>query len=32
MRYVKGPAIPLSAPGTGGPAIEAAPDDPEAGE
>lgn len=31
-RYVKGPAIPLSAPGTGGPAVEAAPDDAEAGE
>jgi fructose/tagatose bisphosphate aldolase len=31
-RYVKGPAIPRSAPGTGGPAVEAAPDDPDAGE
>jgi fructose-bisphosphate aldolase class II len=31
-RYVKGPMIARSAPGTGGPAIEAAPDDPDAGE
>ena len=31
-RYVEGPAIPRSAPGTGGPAVEAAPDDPDAGE
>ena len=31
-RYSSGPAIPRSAPGTGGPAIEAAPDDPDAGE
>ncbi len=31
-RYVKGPAVPRSAPGKGGPAVEAAPDDPEAGE
>ena len=31
-RYVKGPAIQRSAPGTGGPAVEAAPDDAEAGE
>jgi fructose-bisphosphate aldolase class II len=31
-RYVKGPAIPRKAPGTGGPAVEAAPDDAEAGE
>ncbi len=32
QRYVKGPAIPRKAPGTGGPAVEAAPDDAEAGE
>lgn len=31
-RYVKGPMIARSAPGTGGPAVEAAPDDPDAGE
>jgi hypothetical protein len=31
-RYVKGPAIARSAPGTGGPAVQAAPDDPDAGE
>ncbi len=31
-RYVKGPAIAMPAPGTGGPAVEAAPDDAEAGE
>jgi len=31
-RYVPGPAIARSAPGTGGPAVEAAPDDPDAGE
>ena len=31
-RYVKGSAIAMSAPGTGGPAVEAAPDDAEAGE
>ncbi len=31
-RYVTGPAIKRSAPGTGGPAVEAAPDDAEAGE
>ena len=31
-RYVKGPLIARSAPGTGGPAVEAAPDDPDAGE
>ena len=31
-RYVKGPAIPRMAPGTGGTAVEAAPDDAEAGE
>ena len=31
-RYVKGPAIPRSAPGMGGPAVAAAPDDAEAGE
>jgi hypothetical protein len=31
-RYVKGPAIVMPAPGTGGPAVEAAPDDAEAGE
>ncbi len=31
-RYVKGPAIQRPAPGTGGPAVEAAPDDAEAGE
>ncbi len=31
-RYVKGPAIERPAPGTGGPAVEAAPDDAEAGE
>lgn len=31
-RYVKGPAIPRTAPGTGGPKVEAAPDDPDAGE
>lgn len=31
-RYVKGPAIPRTAPGTGGPKIAAAPDDPDAGE
>ena len=31
-RYVKGPAIAMLAPGTGGPAVEAAPDDAEAGE
>jgi fructose-bisphosphate aldolase class II len=30
--YVKGPMIARSAPGTGGPAVEAAPDDPDAGE
>jgi fructose-bisphosphate aldolase class II len=32
QRYVKGPKIVRTAPGTGGPAIEAAPDDPDAGE
>lgn len=31
-RYVRGPAIQRPAPGTGGPAVEAAPDDAEAGE
>lgn len=31
-RYVQGPAIAMSAPGVGGPAVEAAPDDAEAGE
>jgi hypothetical protein len=31
-RYVKGPAIARSAPGTGGSAVQAAPDDPDAGE
>ena len=31
-RYVKGPAIAMPAPGTGGPAVDAAPDDAEAGE
>ena len=31
-RYVKGPAIAMPAPGVGGPAVEAAPDDAEAGE
>lgn len=31
-RYVKGPAIARTAPGKGGPAVEAAPDDPDAGE
>lgn len=31
-RYVSGPMIARPAPGTGGPAIEAAPDDPDAGE
>lgn len=31
-RYVNGPAIPRSAPGKGGPAVDAAPDDPDAGE
>lgn len=31
-KYVTGPAIARSAPGTGGPAVEAAPDDPDAGE
>jgi fructose-bisphosphate aldolase class II len=31
-QYVKGPAIRMPAPGTGGPAVEAAPDDAEAGE
>lgn len=31
-RYVKGPMIVRPAPGTGGPAVEAAPDDPDAGE
>jgi hypothetical protein len=31
-RYVQGPAIARPAPGTGGPAIQAAPDDPDAGE
>ncbi len=31
-RYVKAPAVPRPAPGTGGPAVEAAPDDAEAGE
>lgn len=31
-RYVKGPAIVMPAPGTGGPAVEEAPDDAEAGE
>jgi fructose-bisphosphate aldolase class II len=32
QRYVKGPKIARTAPGTGGPVIEAAPDDPDAGE
>ena len=32
MQYVQGPAIARPAPGTGGPAIQAAPDDPDAGE
>lgn len=31
-RYVKAPSIARPAPGTGGPAVEAAPDDPDAGE
>jgi fructose/tagatose bisphosphate aldolase len=31
-RYVQGPAITRPAPGTGGPAVQAAPDDPDAGE
>jgi len=31
-RYVTGPAVQRPAPGTGGPAVEAAPDDAEAGE
>lgn len=31
-RYVQGPAIARPAPGTGGPAVQAAPDDPDAGE
>lgn len=31
-RYVMGPAIARTAPGRGGPAVEAAPDDPDAGE
>lgn len=31
-RYVKGPAVQRPAPGTGGPAVEAAPDDADAGE
>jgi len=31
-RYVQGPAIPRTAPGQGGPKVEAAPDDPDAGE
>ena len=31
-RYVSGPLIARPAPGTGGPAVEAAPDDPDAGE
>jgi fructose-bisphosphate aldolase class II len=31
-RYVKSPAISRPAPGKGGPAVEAAPDDPDAGE
>jgi fructose-bisphosphate aldolase class II len=31
-RYVQGPALARSAPGTGGPVVQAAPDDPDAGE
>ncbi len=31
-KYVQGPAIVRSAPGTGGPAVDVAPDDPDAGE